>query len=234
MKKVVTIILVLYSILGVAQRKMTSEGEERTRISIKEKQNKAAKDLPPLLLKAWCDGEISAYYPKSLDTKLSYSQFLYHFGMEELAYKTVDNDVPEWFCNEEKTSCGKIDEYTLSCFQFEVELGEENYFNRNKLTQEKRIDYVKLIYSNNCTYTGLELEGPVFKMSDIKNLNKEKYNIQNPINDATTLDIWSFLTIGNFSRSTIFKKNDFVENPARISNKEIQKRVSKENENWEK
>ena len=221
----------LVSIVGVAQNKMTSEGEERTRISIKEKQNLVTKDIPVLLLEAWCKEEITAYYPKNQNVEMSYAQFLNHFGMEQRAYTVLDNQVPDWFCNEQQ-KCIPIDGYTMNCFQYEVELGEENYFNRQTSRNEKRIDYVKLIYSSICTARGIEVEGPVFKMKDIKRLDKQKYKVRNAQNNAASLPIWSYLTIGNFKRTFIYKKNDFVDNPARVDKKTLQKRINTEGGNW--
>ena len=220
--------------LGFAQRKMTSEGEERVRISILEKQNKVAKDIPKMLLQAWCNGDIEAYYPKDMKVKMTYAQFLEHFGMEEKAYHLIDHNYPAWYCGNESLKCIPIDDLTLSCLQYEIELGEENFFNQQKSIREKRIDYVKLIYSSRCTFQGIEVEGPVFMMKDIKKLNKEQYKVRNMQNDAASFPIWSYLTLGSFNTTTIYKKNEFVENPASLSREEIQKGVAKENDNWEK
>jgi len=232
MKIVKLIIALLISTLVVAQQKTTSEGEERVRISLIEKQNLYAKDLPYKLLKAFCNGDIKAYYPANLNVELNYPQFLSHFGMEKRAYAMIDEDLPDWYCD--KTSkCIALDHYTLNCMQFEIEIGEENFFNRNTSKQEKRIDYVKIIYSYNCNVRGVEIEGPVFRMSDIKKLNSENYKINNSSNQAASLSLWSYLTLGNFKRTIIYKKNQFVESPARVSSKELELRIKNENSNWE-
>ena len=233
MKNLTLIILTLISTAGMAQKKVTSEGEVRVRISTLEKQNKVAKDIPRLLLQAWCKGDINAYYPKNQNVELTYAQFLEHFGMEKRAYTVLDNQVPEWFCEEQPLECIPIDPYTMQCLQYEVELGEENYFNKNTARQEKKLEYIKLIYSSNCTVRGIEIEGPVLKINDIKKLPKS-YKVTNPENDASALPIWSYLTLGNYRRSTIYKKEEFVTNPARIAHSELQNRLSSESENWEK
>lgn len=227
------IYMLLISTVGLAQQKSTSEGNERVRISTIEKQNKEAKEISKLLLQAWCMGDITAYYPKNQTIEMSYAQFLNHFGMEEYAYTLLNNQTPSWFCSEKKLRCIPIDPLTMQCLQYEIELGEENYFNQQKSTQEKRIDYVKLIYSSICDVRGIELEGPVFKMKDIKKLNKQKYKVRNPQNDAATLDVWSYLTIGNFKRTTIYKRDEFVNSPSRVDANELRKRVDGESVNWE-
>lgn len=224
--------MVLISTVGMAQNKMTSEGEARTRIAIKEKQNLVIRDISSLLLKAWCKGDIIAYYPNNQNIEMSYAQFLEHFGMEKRAYIMLNNQVPDWFCNEHQ-KCLPIDAYTMSCLQYEVELGEENYFNKQTSRNEKRLDYVKLIYSSICTLKGVEIEGPVFKVNDIKNLDKLKYKVRNPQNVAASMPLWSFLTLGNLKRSIIYKKNDFVDNPAKIDKETLKKRMNTEGGNWE-
>lgn len=229
--RLVLISLVFIPTIGFTQSKMTSEGEERTRISTKEKQNKVAQDIPKLLLQAWCAGEISAYYPKNQKIEMNYAQFLSHFGMEKKAYMVLDNQTPEWFCEEELMECIPIDPMTMKCMQYEIELGEENYFNQTTSRQEKKLNYIKLVYSSTCTARGIEIEGPVFKMNDIKKLDK-KYTVQNLQNDVASLPIWSYLTIGNFSRTIIYKKDEFIDNPTRVSAEVLNIRNTKENENW--
>jgi len=168
---------------------------EETKVYLMDKQNQTAKAIPRLLLDAYSRGDIEAYYPLDRQSSVSYAQFLSHFGMVSESYKVVENDFPSWFCNSREVILPS--EELIKCMQNNFELAEKPFKNTVTNLQEKKMVYVKLIYSAKCTAAGMEKEGPIFKIRDIKKLkNRRRYKIVNPTNSAVTYTIADYLSLG--------------------------------------
>ncbi|MDH5365977.1 MAG: hypothetical protein OEW67_03265 [Cyclobacteriaceae bacterium] len=168
----------------------------KSRVYLEEKQNKPAAAIPEILLDAYSKGDIKAYYPQQLKTPVPYAQFLKHFGMESKAYQEIANDHPIWFCN--KRNNVKIDPYVKKCMQYSFELGEVSVRNNITYQQDIKMVYVKVIYSGECTTTGLEVEGPVFKLGDIRKLKNREYKIVNYENTSISYNVADYLNLRLF------------------------------------
>ena len=167
-----------------------------SRVQLSEKQNKPAAAIPDILLKAYSKGDINAYYPKDMERVVSYPQFLNHFGMEARAYNAISNDKPAWFCKAQNEV--KVDPYALKCMSYEFEIGERSIRNHITYQQEIKMVYVKVIYSSTCTSSGLEKEGPVFRMKDIRKLKDKEYKIVNAENSAMNYKVADYLDLRLF------------------------------------
>lgn len=168
----------------------------KSRVYLKEKQNKPAAAIPEILLNAYSKGDIKAYYPKQLKTPVSYAQFLNHFGMESKAYQEIANNLPVWFCN--KRNDVKIDPSVKKCMQYSFEIGEVSVRNNITYQQDIKMAYVKVIYSGECTTTGVEIEGPVFKLGDIRKLKKSEYKVVNYENTSMSYYVADYLNLRLF------------------------------------
>jgi hypothetical protein len=80
MKKILLFVLVIACFSGQAQRLMYKEFQVM-RISLKEKFNLPARDLPRLLIQAFCEGKITAYYPQKPKLECSYLSSKAESGM---------------------------------------------------------------------------------------------------------------------------------------------------------
>lgn len=168
----------------------------KSRVYLKEKQNRPAVGIPSNLLKAYSQGDIKAYYPKALMTPVPYVQFLNHFGMKSRAFKEITNDAPPWFCG--KREYVQVDPMVKKCMQYNFEIGEQSVRNNITYQQEIKLVYVKVIYTGECSGNGLEKEGPVFKIGDIKKLKQNEYKIVNPENTAVSYTIADYLALRLF------------------------------------
>jgi len=184
---IVFALCVCTSALGQTQR------IKKSRVNLLEKQNKPAASIPSILLKAYSQGEIKAYYPKSLKQEVSLTQFLNHFGMKSKAEKVLTTRQPFWFCVDAPSI--EIDSRVMDCMKYSFEIGEEIFRNNITYQQDKRLIYVKVIYSKKCSADGIEKEGPVFKMGDIKKLYEKEHKIINPQNSAVSYTIADYLSL---------------------------------------
>lgn len=168
-----------------------------SRINLKERQNQMAASIPKILLDAYSKGDIQAYYPKNMDVPVSYAQFLNHFGMINKAYRELVNESPVWFCRDKKPV--PADGFVIKCMQYKMELGEKQYQNNITYAQEKKLNYVKIIYASECAVDGVETEGPVFKIGDISKLTDRSYGIVNPQNPAVVYSVSDLLKLKLYS-----------------------------------
>lgn len=168
-----------------------------SKVNLKEKQNKMASSIPAILLDAYSKGHIKAYYPKNINVPVAYTQFLNHFGMQEKARLELLNENPFSFCYEKKKI--SVDIYVINCMQYRLEIFEKVQKNHVTYEMEKKVDFVKIIYSSECTSDGLDVEGPVFKMNDINKLRNSSYEITNPQNPAVTYRVAEFLFLKLYS-----------------------------------
>lgn len=191
------VIVIFISLLSVFHVDAQSKRIKKSRVNLLEKQNRPAANIPKTLLKAYSDGDIKAYYPNAPKVQVSYAQFLSHFGMAKKANKTLENGAPFWFCQKSKPI--SIDADVVKCMQYSFEIGEEVFRNNITYQQDTRLAYVKIIYSNECSNDGLEKEGPIFKIGDVKKLIDREYKIVNPRNSAVTYTIADYLSLKLFS-----------------------------------
>lgn len=191
MKRTFTSILCLVALGALAQN-----GFIKSRVYLEEKQNKPAAAIPKILLDAYSKGDIRAYYPKDLERTVPYAQFLNHFGMESQAYQVIADDMPPWFCG--KRSVVEVDPTINRCMQYYFEIGERSVRNNITYQQEIKLAYIKVIYSADCTASGLEKEGPVFRIGDIRKLKDNAYKIMNAQNSSFSYKVADYLDLRLF------------------------------------
>lgn len=190
MRRLLTILL-LASLSGVQAQEIVSK------VMLKEKQNQMAAEVPKILIDAMSRGDIVGYYPKNIKIPVTYSQFLYHFGMTERAYRALMKTSPGWDCEETKPV--PVDDYVLDCMQYQFEIVEQMERNNVTYEQERKMKYVRLIFSNTCTLDGLDVAGPIFKVSDIGDLVDHRYGIINPQNPAIKYSVLELLRLKLYS-----------------------------------
>jgi hypothetical protein len=191
MKRTFTSILCLLALAALGQN-----GFIKSRVYLEEKQNKPASAIPKILLDAYSKGDITAYYPKNLEKPVPYAQFLNHFGMESKAYQVIANDYPSWFCG--KLPLVEIDPSVTQCMQYSFEIGERSVRNNISYQQEMKLAYVKVIYSGECSASGVEKEGPVFRLGDIRKLKSYAYKIVNTQNSSISYKVADYLDLRLF------------------------------------
>jgi hypothetical protein len=190
MRRGLTILLLIIAV--------ATQGQEIvSKVMLKEKQNQMAAEVPKILIDAMSRGDIVGYYPKNTKIPVSYSQFLYHFGMTERAYRALMQTSPGWDC--ETTKPVPIDDYALDCMEYQFEIVEQMQRNNVTYAQERKMKYVRLIFSNTCTLDGLDVAGPIFKISDIGDLVDRRYGITNPQNPAVKYSVLELLRLKLYS-----------------------------------
>ena len=177
---------------------------EKSRVYLSEKQNKTASAIPALLLEAYSKGDIKAFYPKDSKREVIYSKFLNNFWSTIKANQAIGNDYPSWFCADKEVIVP--DNFLIKCMQYNFEIGEQEFRNNITYQQEKKLVYVKVIYSGECSANGLEKEGPIFLIKDIKRLKSTgKYKLTSPENQAFSYSIMDYLNLRLFR--AVPKKN---------------------------
>lgn len=190
-------VLISVILLGFPLHLMGQDQYVVSTVNLKVKQNRPTANIPEILLLAYSRGDIKAYYPRNPELSVSYVQFLLHFGMTEKAAQVIRSEAPEWFCQKEKEV--KVAGNVIDCMKHKMEVIEKRFKNHITYQMEQKIEYVKLIYSSECTTDGLEKEGPLFKLSDINRLTKSEYKIINPNNPAVSYYVADFLKLRLFA-----------------------------------
>jgi hypothetical protein len=191
MKQLIVLISLLFS-LNLA----FSQTLKLSRIFASEPQNMMASRIPPLLLEAYRQGDIVAYYPENLKVRIPYAQFLKHYGESAKAQKVIGQN-PSWFC--EQNTSPKLGNWRLDCLSKQFELGER--FGQNKVTMENEFkqEFIRLVHSNECDPRGFETYGPVFLVSDIEKLKGKQYRLVNQKNNAVTYSIIDVMRLRLFN-----------------------------------
>ena len=81
---------------------------------------------------------------------------------------------------------------------YEFEIGERSVRNNITYQQEIKLAYIKVIYSGNCAASGLEKEGPVFRLGDIRKLKNKEYKIVNAQNSAVSYKLADYMDLRLF------------------------------------
>jgi hypothetical protein len=154
-----------------------------------EPQNKMARHIPGLLMKAFSEGEINAYYPNDLNRKIPLAQFYYHFGERDLAVDALTQS-PTWYCNSKTPQPNRL---LQDCFSIKFDIA-------NQLTNgKKKPVFIRLTYDATCSPSGISIMGPVFRFSEIAKLNRKTYPIINPQNQAVSYSIADVLQLQLYS-----------------------------------
>lgn len=179
-------LLILIPFLFWAQCSFAQGNLKLTRVFSSEKQNEMASKIPSLLLEAYRNGDIAAYYPEKMNLRIPYAQFLQHYGERSKAQRAIA-DNPDWYC--EETEMPKLDNWRLDCLSRQFELGERLGQNRVTMQNEFIQEFIRLVHSSECDPRGFDTYGPVFLLSDIEKLKQKQYKLVNPQNSAVTYNI---------------------------------------------
>jgi hypothetical protein len=155
-----------------------------------EKQNLMASEIPGLLLEAYRNGDIAAYYPQNMNVRIPYVQFLQHYGESEKAAQILSAP-PAWFCD--GTRYPKLEPGKQQCFKERFEIGEQVVRNDVTMMPEKKQAFIRLIFSAECHDIGATL-GPVFKIDEMERLGSA-YRITNPQNSAVKYRLYELIKL---------------------------------------
>jgi hypothetical protein len=229
MKNCLTILFLCFitcSALAQGEKDMTRSTLVQ-RMYYSEKINQPVRVLPNLLLKAFCEGEIQAYFPNATNTAMTFNDFLAHFGMGQSTATSREPNVTSNGVSCQEALCVKLDPVFLKCFSYYTDIIEIEKFDRQTSTYKNVPQFVRLVLSPECTYNGLEYMGPVFKYSDIQKL-PTKYKIKNPENQAMEYTIPQFMALRLFTVVTIEKDGTYFEKPADATEKLKKKKADEE------
>ena len=202
-KLIIYAAVLFFPILFIGQEERVTLNE----IRLIEKQNHIIRGLPEILLKAYCRGEIPAYYPKYIKAQVSYSEFLNYADIEDPSYDAQGLLCPNEFCDISKENL-KMFNQTLEFLEIEkrAHVGQE---------PSKDIKYIVLkIFDNDKRYNG-----PVFFVKDILALS-EKYQLYNPNNDASSLSFKKVFLSRMFNSTVIkdYTNSKFNPNSSKVKN----------------
>ena len=82
-----------------------------------EKHNQVLRDLPRVLLEAYCKGDIAGYYPNYPKAQVSFTEMLNYANLEDPSLKNGELNCPGVFC--------ELSRNDLITFQQKIEFIEE-------------------------------------------------------------------------------------------------------------
>lgn len=200
MKKLLLIISLGIACLTFGQKTTFSEGIVFSRVITDLPINVTVNELPNVLLQAYADGNIRGYFPLD-DSKVTYAQFLYHFGYPEQAVNTFANA-----CN-----VTAVPDQLLSCLSLEFDVHEEVHFDPGSSNYKRDIKYIQLVYSGRCVdnVRGVDLRAVRFKMSDIEKLSSQ-YQLQTSGNDQQAYAVADALKLKLYSGEVLRANHKWV------------------------
>ncbi|MFL5752350.1 MAG: hypothetical protein ACJ76F_03010 [Bacteroidia bacterium] len=227
MKKFILPAFLFFSLVMQAQRPRDMYSNiELVRINLKEKLNLPARYLPKLLIQAYCEGKIKAYYPFNVNKECSYYEFASHFA----GGKTQPIPGADEFSNINcpASFCIAGDDELMKKFQDHVELFQVKRFDKNLSTEVYDIKYIRIKFIKEKYDQVFDFQGPVFYFEDVIALGEE-YKLPNPKNDAAQLTFKQFLQIRQWNGVVI---NDELNNGNRPKVNDKNKQDNKEKDNW--
>ena len=156
-----------------------------TRMPLIEKFNLSARELPRLLIRAYCEGKIAAYYPYAPETACSYHEFASHFAVTKTQPVVAGDKFEDVPCP--SSFCINKEEESLAPFCFYYDVIEDKNFNTQTSTEKHHIKYIRLIYKLERHGEEILYIGPVFNYDDVLALDASEYSLFNPKNDAARI-----------------------------------------------
>lgn len=229
MKKIILLTCLLFSVAANAQRPRDMYSNiELMRINLKEKLNLPARWLPKLLIQAFCEGKIKAYYPYNVNKECSYYEFVSHFA----AGKTQPQPSADEFSNIScpASFCMAGDDELMKMFQDHIEIFQVKRFDKNLSTEVYDIKYIRIKFIKEKYGQVFDYQGPVFYYEDVAALGEE-YKLPNPKNDAAKLSFKQFLQMRQWTGVVV---NDELNNSnrPRVNDKDKDKPNNKEKDQW--
>jgi len=189
MKKIITFLFLIFElgkIIAQGNNDMLKHNE-LIRIPLIEKFNLPARQLPVILMKAYCEGLIQGYYPLQVDSPCSYYKFVKQFGFGNVQPSTTADQYsgltcPIYFCGEDIN--GPIEN-----FMHYYELIQQKRFDKNKSSEIQEIKYIRLIYTMEKGEFMIDLYGPVFKYEDVIKLTRNDFRLLNVKNNSANITL---------------------------------------------
>lgn len=187
------------------------------RVPLKEKFNLPARDLPSLLIQAYCEGKLQGYYPLKPSEVCGYHEFAAHFTVNKFQPSRNDDAYEEINCPQ--AFCYTKNEASVEPFRLYYDILEDKGFSRETSSQHHHIKYIRLIYTYEKHGMEITLEGPLFRYADLVKLNQDEYALTNPKNDAAKISFKQY-----------FEKRMFTGSPLKAPGE----KTKPENQNTEK
>jgi len=194
----------------VFPQKYMDKNFQITRVQLKEKINLSARSLPRLLIRAFCEGNISGYYPYKPEMICSYHEFAAHFNVVKTQPVAEGDAFEEVPCP--ASFCMNKDEASVEPFCFYYDIIEDKGFDSQKSSTQHKIKYIRLIYAFEKHGMEIIYTGPVFLYEDVIKLNAGEYSLFNPKNDAARISLKQYFE-GRMFSGNLLKINPQPSNP---------------------
>lgn len=219
-KNIILVLALVFSQLLNAQVKSgsTYQQGEIMKIPLIEKFNLPARKLPEILLKAYCEGTIKAYYPNNVDSTCSYHNFMKQFAYGKTQPKPSADEFSNITCP--MSFCDYPDNPALEQFKHSFEIVQQKRFDKAMSKEVYDISYVRLIFVREKGDLIWDVQGPVFKYEDVIALNRDDQKLQNAKNQAAPISLKQYFSgrmfHGYLTKTSLLKST----NPDEKKNKE--------------
>lgn len=220
MKNIILVLALISTQLLNAQLNSgsTYRNGEIVKIPLMEKFNLPARKLPEILLKAYCEGTIKAYYPNNVDSACSYHNFMKQFGYGKTQPKPSADEFTNIQCP--TSFCEGGDEAVLDQFKHTYEIIQQKRFDKAMSKEVYDINYVRLIFVREKGDMIWDVMGPVFKYEDVIALDRDDQKMTNPKNQSAPISLKQYFAgrmfHGYLTQTSLLKSN----NPDPKKNKE--------------
>lgn len=161
--------------------------EVNGRIHLQEKANQSLSTLPQMLLSAFCQGQIKAYYPGRPDKEMSFGDFVSYFNMPFRPEQ--DTSVHTCACE----LCKNLNAEFVDAFSQFIDYTETEQFDKSTGMYIYQPQFLKIMLPARYTWMNKEYAGPVFRYADAEKLFPSAmfFNTQNDAARFTLKQIFS-------------------------------------------
>ena len=193
-KYILLVLALAFSQLINAQVKSgsTYQQGEIMKIPLMEKFNLPARKLPEILLKAYCEGLIKAYYPMNVDSVCSYHNFMKQFAYGKTQPKPSADEFSNIQCP--ASFCEGGDEAVLEQFRHSFEIIQQKRFDKAMSKEVYDITYVRLVFVREKADMIWDVLGPVFKYEDVIALTRDDQKLLNAKNQAAPISMKQYFS----------------------------------------
>lgn len=169
------------------QKNVPLQKEINGRIHLREKANENLSVLPQMLLSAFCQGQIKAYFPGKPDKEMSFGDFITYFNVPF----RPENDTASHTCACEL--CKNLDAEFVTAFSQFMDYTEIERFDNSTGKYTYQTQYLKIMLPARYTWLNKEYTGPVFRYADVEKLFPSPvfFNRQNDAARFTLRQIFS-------------------------------------------
>jgi hypothetical protein len=212
MKKTVYILIFCSSLFGVRGQRSIEKNTQITRVPLAEKFNLPARNFPKLLIKAFCEGKIGAFYPLKPELACGYHEFAAHFAMNNVQPTPKPEECETVSCPPAFCLCA--DESALP-FTLYYDIIEEKEESNVTSSTGYKMKFIRLIYVLKKHDLEVFMFGPLFTYEEVIALAGTEYSLMNPKNDAANVSFKHYLESRIFSGYVLGAGNKPPVNPNR-------------------